>query len=81
MMRIIRTKYLGSTETKGSRIAATDLLSGKRIVISYDYQAIEPHAIAADRLVTKMAMGTCRYIGYTEDRVTKQQYYVYVYGE
>lgn len=37
MIRIIRTRYHGPTDSKGSRISATDLRTGERIVRPYDH--------------------------------------------
>ena len=54
-MKAIRTKYHGPTNTRGSRISATDE-DGNRVSVSYDYalsgEAV--HRAAADALCAKM---------------------------
>ena len=54
-MKAIETKYLGPTNTKGSRIKATDN-DGNSIIIPYDYSldTYEAHEKAAKRLVEKL---------------------------
>jgi hypothetical protein len=54
-MKAITTKYHGPTDTRGSRIAATDE-DGNRITISYPYELSGEavHRAAADALCAKM---------------------------
>lgn len=52
-MKSIVTKYNGPTDTKGSRITASDS-DGNRVSISYDHGAKNPHAEAALALCRKM---------------------------
>jgi hypothetical protein len=54
MIHIIRTKHLGPTDYKGSRIRATRVSNGETIVESFDHGASDPHAVVADKLVTKL---------------------------
>jgi hypothetical protein len=49
----IVTKYHGPTETRGSRISA-DAGEGRRVSISYDHAASNPHDSAALALCAKM---------------------------
>jgi hypothetical protein len=54
-MKAIRTKYKGPTNTRGSRIIASDE-DGNRVTISYPYELSGEavHRKAADALCTKM---------------------------
>ena len=54
-MKAIFTKYHGPTDTKGSRISASDS-DGNRVSISYPYELSgeEVHRKAAQALCTKM---------------------------
>ena len=51
-MKAIITKYHGPTNTRGSRISATDS-DGNRVSISYPYDR-DPHRAAAAALCAKM---------------------------
>lgn len=44
---ILRTRYQGATETRGSRIHVTDTMTGRTKSYSYDYAAKDPHMSAA----------------------------------
>ncbi len=52
-MKAIVTKYHGPTNTKGSRISASDQ-DGNRVTISYDHASSHPHRDAARALLQKM---------------------------
>ena len=54
-MKAIETKYLGPTNTRGSRIKAYDC-DGNQITIPYDYALSheEPHRKAAAAFIDKM---------------------------
>jgi len=54
-MKAIRTRYHGPTNTRGSRISATDS-DGNRVTISYDYSlnSDKLHEKAAYTLMEKM---------------------------
>jgi hypothetical protein len=54
-MKAIRTKYSGPTDTRGSRIIASDE-DGNRVTVHYDSakNSADNHAIAAVRLAEKM---------------------------
>lgn len=55
-MQAITTKYLGATDTRGSRIKATSE-SGESITIPYPYdakQGVEAHSLAAIALCRKL---------------------------
>lgn len=84
MLRIIRTKYLGPTDTKGARIAAVDLRTGTRIVDGYDHGAHDAHSIVADKLATKLKNDgqETRHVavhchGSVEEESTHEQFHVY----
>lgn len=55
-MKAIRTRYSGPTNTRGSRIHATDS-DGNRVSISFPYglSGDDPHKLAAYRLMKKMS--------------------------
>ena len=52
-MKAIITKYIGPTDTRGSRIKASDE-DGNSITIGYDYAAESAHVVAARKLCEKM---------------------------
>jgi hypothetical protein len=54
-MKAIRTRYSGPTNTRGSRIHATDG-DGNRVTVSYQYQmnTVDGHEYAAYSLMRKM---------------------------
>lgn len=52
-MKAIRTKFIGPTNTKGSRIKADDG-DGNSITVSFDYATNNHHWRAADALARKM---------------------------
>lgn len=52
-MKAILTKYHGPTNTRGSRISATDD-DGNRVTVPYDHAARDPHDEAALALCRKM---------------------------
>ncbi len=58
MFAAIETKYLGPTNTRGSRIVAT--CNGNRITISYPYElsGVDVHKAAAIALSEKMGWST-----------------------
>lgn len=60
--RSITTKYMGPTNTRGSKIKAT-ASSGKSLTVSYDYEldASGNHDEAAKALARKLGWGSCRY--------------------
>jgi hypothetical protein len=62
-VKAIRTRYSGPTNTRGSRIHATDS-DGNRVSVSYQYQmeACDGHEFAAYTLMKKMGWG-CELIG------------------
>ena len=69
-MKAIETRYAGPTDTRGSRIIATDS-DGNRAVISYPHELSGEavHRAAADALCTKMhwagqMVGGCTKRGY-----------------
>ena len=55
-MKAIRTKYIGPSNIRGSRISATSGEKGQRVVLSYDdaVNSDENHAKAARSLCDKM---------------------------
>jgi hypothetical protein len=61
-MKAIRTRYKGPTDTRGSRIIASDE-DGNRAIISYPHELSGEavHRAAADALVAKMDWGSDRY--------------------
>lgn len=52
-MKAIMTKYHGPTNTRGSRISASDG-DGNRVTVPFDYAARDPHDVAALALCRKM---------------------------
>ena len=52
-MKTIRTRYLGPTNYKPSRIKASDS-DGNSITVSYDYDADNPHWEACKALMEKL---------------------------
>lgn len=57
MIRIVKTRYAGATDHRGSRIIATDMASSRSVVVPYPHEAADPHALAADRIYTKQYPG------------------------
>lgn len=51
-MIAIETKYLGATNTRGSRIMAK--ANGNKITIPYPHEAKNPYAVAAIKLCQKL---------------------------
>lgn len=60
-MKAIRTRYSGPTNTRGSRIHATDS-DGNRVSVSLDYSGRDDHEFAAYSLMRKMGWG-CQLVG------------------
>lgn len=52
-MKAIVTKYRGPTDTRGSRIIASDD-DGNRVIVPYPHEAHDPHLEAARALCLKM---------------------------
>ena len=52
----IRTRYVGPTDTRGSRIIATG--HGKQVSSSFDYAASDPHKAAVVALAINLGYGT-----------------------
>ena len=52
-MRLIETRYLPPTNTRGARIRATDLATGVRKVTGYDHSAVNAHRAAAIALAAQ----------------------------
>ena len=61
-MIAIVTKYLGATETKGSRIKAT--ANGNSITIGY------PHELSGAAIFAKAAIALCEKMGWTGNLVS-----------
>lgn len=64
----VKTKYLGPTDTKGSRIAV-EWMDGRtfakaRRVIDYDYAASDPHEAAVRRSIGTGLPASIEYAGY-----------------
>jgi hypothetical protein len=74
-MKAIRTKYKGPTDTRGSRIIASDE-DGHKVTISYPYElsSEDCHRKAADALCAKM--------GWTGELIggSLKNGYVFVFG-
>jgi len=66
-MKAIKTKYLGPTNTRGSRIKASDGC-GNAIVINWDYEldVDKNHKVAAITLCKKMKWNTSFATGWHE---------------
>lgn len=85
MIRIIRTRYLGRTETKGPRISATDLKTGERLVVPYDHELdnINNRCEAADALERRLRgvsgdTNVAKHcFGSVEDSVSLERFHVY----
>lgn len=85
MLRIIRTRYLGPTDTKGSRISATDLKTGERFVRPFDYALddINNHNETADALERRLRglpdgeSAAKHWYGVVEDSITRERFHVY----
>lgn len=60
-MQAIRTKYIGPTDTRGGRIAAT--CQAGRIVMGYDHSVSseQAHRAVAEALVAKLCWNTDYY--------------------
>jgi hypothetical protein len=54
--RAIRTRYVGPTNTKGSRIIADAGDAASRVILEYDYglNTVDNHATAAEAVRDKM---------------------------
>ncbi len=50
---LITTKFLGPTNTRGSRIKASFVSQGMTVTVGYDHSASDPHAVAAEALAVK----------------------------
>lgn len=83
MLRIIRTRYHGPTNTKGSRISATDLKTGERLVRPFDHGAVDAHNEVADALERKLrgapegANVSMHWYGVVEDKTTHERFHAY----
>jgi len=65
-MQAITTKYLGATNTLGSRIKATSE-SGESLTISYDYSVDNSHIPAIKALKDKLGWDGKMVVGGTKD--------------
>lgn len=63
-MKAIITKYIPATNTKGSRISASDC-DGNRVTVAYDTQlsGMDCYSVAAQALVDKMGWPDLAMIG------------------
>jgi len=52
-MKAIMTKYHGPTNTRGSRVSASDS-DGNRVSVSFDHSSRDPHDLAVIALCKKM---------------------------
>lgn len=85
MIRIIRTRRLAPTDTLGTRIAATDLATGKRLVSPYDHalDLANNHNEAADALERRLRglpEGTSaakHWYGCVEDSASLERFHAY----
>lgn len=81
MLRIIRTRYKGLTDSRGSRIIATDLKTGQRLIHPYDHAASDAHFAAADALQAKLradgANPATQWYGCVTDSATQDQFHAY----
>lgn len=73
-MKAISTRYKGATDTKGSRIIATDC-DGNRVTISY------PHELSGEAVHRAAADALCSKMGWTGQLVggSTKQGYVFVF--
>lgn len=62
-MQAIQTKYMGPTNTKGSRIKATCAAGSVTIDYPHDLSGMDCHAAAAKVLVNKMGWNGPQYGG------------------
>lgn len=53
---IVRTRYIGPTDFRGSRVSAVNVCSGTRITIGWDdaLNSEENHELAATRIASKL---------------------------
>ncbi len=83
MLRIIRTRYPGPTDTKGSRISATDLKTGERLVCPYDHGSVDAHNDVADELDRRLRGVPAgenvakHWYGVVEDSISRERFHVY----
>lgn len=84
MIRIIRTRYFGATDNQGSRIIATDLKTGTKLVQPWDYgfDEFNQHTNAADKLNARLrgtpGANTAKYwYGAVEDSKTHERYHAF----
>lgn len=63
-MKAITTKYIPATNTRGSRISASDC-DGNRVTVAYDtsLSGIDCYSVAAQALVNKMGWPDITMIG------------------
>lgn len=50
---LIQTRFLGPTNTLGSRVKATFVGRNMSVTVSYSHGASDPHAVAAEALVAR----------------------------
>ena len=62
----IRVRYAGATNSRGSRYIVTNLRTGERRTINYNYSASEPARDAAGKAFNVQPTDISR-IGYTSD--------------
>lgn len=74
---MIRTKYLGPTNTKGARIRATDGVRQVTIPYPYELSVEDAHMAAADRLIMIMHEHDEERVEYAVARSTKDDGYCF----
>ncbi len=81
MLRIIRTRYKGPTDSRGSRIIATDIRTGAKLIHPYDHAASDAHFAAADALQAKLngdnKNPAAQWYGHITDPVSKDCFHAY----
>jgi len=62
-MQAIQTKYIGPTNTRGSRIKAWCAVGSLTIPYPYAMSGIDVHQVAAQKLVNKLGLDYGRIVG------------------
>ncbi len=71
--RILEIKYLGPTNTQGSRLKIVDTYFNEAIIISWDYEFNNSLEVALDYLLNKKGLNI-EVIGISENYKTKNDY-------
>lgn len=77
--RILEIKYLGPTNTQGSRVKITDTYFNESIIVSWNYELNNMLEVALDSLLNEKGLNI-NVIGVSENYKTKNNYIIVTFN-